>query len=685
MTSEARFFEPAKGPRARASILARALAPALMLALLTSTGRAAAELRDPSEANAQADAIRREPGMDFCRAPRKPLPPAALGLCEMANEAEDCAGLKAACDAVLHKKDDEKPSELVKSILRALGAIAHVLVYVLVAVVLIAIAIPIVNAIRRRRRDAALAESIPMAHGHAAAPEELPALEHVDDAEDALRRADELARAGDLARATSLYLSASLAALDRRGAVRIVKSRTNGEYVRACTETENRPKLRGIATEVDRIQFGGEPPTAERVGRVAGLARALVRALPLALLVLGLAACGAPGHPKFDDPSGDQLFVELLKRQGFTTSPHGASLSSLAPLGTEAISPILVIDLDRTALEPDAEESVTAWVESGGVLVLFGTDNTKLATKYGFSSTFVASKDIDARVTPLDPPDVPDEDDDNDALYQKRLEGARRRATKHFSGRVAHGGAVKLEGSTTLVAIGDNQAYAAEKPFGKGVVVVVHDDDLTTNAVLARRGNAAVVAALFTELSAQPAMTGAANERRTREARAIRIARPEDGISPPSNPFAALSRAGLGRGMWHALFASLVLFFAYGIRHARPKPEAAPARRAFAEHVEATGAFYARAPRPAHALWAFARFAEDRVRHALPRGTTDVPTFLAARSGRSEDDCRELWERATSAKPDDETRGDELRTLTDLRAVVATATALRRDPSRIPT
>ena len=129
--------------------------------------------------------------------------------------------------------------------------------------------------------------------------------------------------------------------------------------------------------------------------------------------------------------------------------------------------------------------------------------------------------------------------------------------------------------------------------------------------------------------------------------------------------------------MWHALVASMVLFLAFGARHARPKPEPEPTRRAFAEHVEATGAFYARAPQPSHALASFARFAEDRIRHALPRGTTDVASFLAARSGRSKDECEALWERASNASVDDAPKGDELRTLTDLRAVVTAA--LKRD------
>jgi ABC-type glutathione transport system ATPase component len=44
-----------------------------------------------------------------------------------------------------------------------------------------------------------------------------------------------------------------------------------------------------------------------------------------------------------------------------------------------------------------------------------------------------------------------------------------------------------------------------------------------------------------------------------------------------------------------------------GIRHARARPTVPAARRAFAEHVEATGAFYGRARALGHALAAYGR------------------------------------------------------------------------------
>ena len=152
----------------------------------------------------------------------------------------------------------------------------------------------------------------------------------------------------------------------------------------------------------------------------------------------------------------------------------------------------------------------------------------------------------------------------------------------------------------------------------------------------------------------------------------IRFARSIDGIAPPSNPFSALVQAGLGRGAWHALAASVVLFLTFGIRQARARPAAPKPRRAFAEHVEATGAFYGRARALGHALASYGRFAEMRLRERVPRGGDPVQ-FLAARAKVPAEDAARVWKRATEASAEDPPRGDELTTIRDLGAMLAKA------------
>ncbi len=655
---------------------------ALAVVLLVAPGPARATLADPSAAQANADAARKAEAMSFCRAPRRPLAPRALALCPAARELPDCAGFAAACDAALAPKAPEQHGELLASLKRALGLLAQALVYLLVAGVAFAIAYPIIQAIRRRRRDAALADTLPAASALPEAPGAPQDLPTVDDADAALRHADDLARGGELDRATYMYLSAALTALDHRGAIRLAKSRTNGEYVRACAEAAGRPLLRAAVREVDRVQFGGEPPTTERVSKLASLARALVRALPVAALALAVLGCSGGPLVRHDDPAGDQLLAEVLTRQGFKVSATGHALASLAPLKPDETAPVLVVDLDRTPLEPDAEARLVAWVDSGGVLMLLGSSSSALAAAFGYHDGPPAERnargtvDLDAWLTPLEPPTLAhDDDDDDDDVHEQRLAAARSAATRHLRGAVLRGGTVEVGGGVPLIVTGSGP-FAAAKAHGKGVVVLVHDGALFTNVEMARAGNPGVVAALFTELMAQPALTGAPDERRTRVERPVRIARPEDGISPPSNPISALARAGRERGMWHALVACLVLFAAYGVRHARPRPAAPPTRRAFAEHIEATGAFYARLPQPRHALAAYSRFAEERLRQNLPRGASEVPALLASRTGRSLEDCEALWSRATSegdADPSTPPRGDELTTLRELRALLAAA------------
>jgi len=158
----------------------------------------------------------------------------------------------------------------------------------------------------------------------------------------------------------------------------------------------------------------------------------------------------------------------------------------------------------------------------------------------------------------------------------------------------------------------------------------------------------------------------------------MRFAGEEDGVSPPSTPLAALLRAGLGLALGHAVAFALVLFVAVGTRLARPRPVSPPRRRAFAEHVEAVGALYARARSAPHALAAYARFADERVRARMPRGSGDVATFLASRAKMPVDVCQRLWARAMQAKTGTVVLGDELGVLRELSALYSAAMAQDR-------
>src|SRR5207245_8784322 len=100
------------------------------------------------------------------------------------------------------------------------------------------------RAIFKMGQDEKLAEPAPDEKEGAKRAEAPPPPPMPSDAELLLARADAHARAGRLEVALYTYLAAALAALDRRGAIRLARDRTNGEYVRACKDGNARPPLR---------------------------------------------------------------------------------------------------------------------------------------------------------------------------------------------------------------------------------------------------------------------------------------------------------------------------------------------------------------------------------------------------------------------------------------------------------
>ena len=504
------------------------------------------------------------------------------------------------------------------------------------------------SAIARAQRDKQKAEK-PAARPARALPDPATeALETATDAELLLRQANEHARSGDLDRAAGLYLAASLRALDQRGAIRIARHRTNGEYVRSCKEAEAKPDLRAIVREVDRVHFGRERATAERIADVAARASALVaRVAPSALLAIALivlaSGCAQHGPPlRALDPEGDDLFVELLEKEGATVSRLGASLATIPMPAPKEVAPLVVVDAARVPLEEETRAHLERWVEAGGRLLLAGNVH---AWPESFKAKPAPTASTGINVL-LEPDDDEEDDDDTVATYQT------------YPAKVGSAAAIAWPGAYTLATTDTHEVYVAARSFKRGVVIGFAGDDLFTNAGIARPPNAAALIAIM-----QVYATG----------RKIQVARPEDGISPPSNPVSALRHAGLGLALAHAGLAALILMLAFGVRQARAVVSPPPARRAWTEHIEATGGLYARAKLAPHALSAYARFVDGRVRERMPRGMSDPAAFLALRANVEPSWAADVWRRAAAARPADMPEGDELRTLRQLSALYAAA------------
>lgn len=643
-----------------------ALAMLASAALLLGAPARADEAIDGPDRDVEA--AMREGPYTFCKKPRAPLFERQRDLCSF-SDVEGCEGFAEACRTAPGESLARGAKSGGAEWLSALAPLAKALLYLLVVGIVLAIAIPIVSALRRARRGGALAKAAARsspAVATALAPEAVP-LEEISDAEAALQMAEEHRRRGELGRALALYLAASLTALDRRGAIRIAKHRTNGEYVRFCTEEDARPPLRDIVREVDKAQFGKIAPSEESVTRVAARATALVRRTAAAALVaLAVLACGCSGGGGLahDDPAGDELPLEVLRRQGFEVAPLGRSIASVPIPEDDAEAPgsVIVVDVDRVPLsEEETQAHLMRWLERGGVLVLFG-DPSGWPRDLGASPEVATEREIvfDEYDLPAPPDDEEDEGDSDEYVKVREIRG-----------RVALPRAASVREASTIARLGPD-AYVVRKFVGRGILIGVASDDLFTNVGVLPKHNAAVLVGIFRLATRDARLLQGPSAAAAQAKVKVQHARREDAIPPPSTPFAALLAAGLGKGAWHALGAAVVLFLAFGIRHARAKRSDPPARRAFAEHVEATGTFWGRAKALPHALSAYGRFVEMRLRERVPRGADPVQ-FLATRANVPTEHAARLYERATSAKDDDEVRGDELRTIAELRALLVKA------------
>jgi hypothetical protein len=609
------------------AIGALSLVPRDVLALGTP-GRAAA---DVAEAMSSGDDA-------FCREPAEPLSARDRRLCKHAGTIPRCGGFAAACDRAERVRDfrpwSEAWAEWLARVAQVLAGVARAAIWTLVAAVAVAAMLPVLRAIGRRRRAAPAGPTEPAPATATRVDTERP------DAETLLARADEHARRGEANDAMELYLAAGLRALQERGAIRLTRDLTNGECVRACADTTARPALAILANDVDGIQFGGQPPDPERLSRAARTATSLVRgAAALVTLLVCAGTCGCndfelPGRHRAHNPSGRELWIDVMTRQGWEVTPLGRSMSSL-PAPEPGSNPVVVVDANQVEIDEGTGEHLRAWVEGGGTVVLAGSAEPWPAPLRPQSWTRHGSGRIS----------VP---------FESGFEYADLADGWSMEGLPAEARAIG--------SFEDGGIYATWMPYGHGYVMSLASDELMTNAALASGSNASAMVALFAHT----------------EAEELWVAGEGDGVGPPSSPLAALLRAGLGLALVHALVATLLLFAAFGVRLTRAKPSPPPPSRPFSDHVEAVGALYARSRAAPVALAAYARFAEDRLRARNPRRAGDVAALLAAHAGLPSDVSVQLWSRADASKSaaPDAARGagDDLAVLEDLVAAYSATT-----------
>ena len=635
----------------------RRLAVVLLATSLGSTSQVRAAI-GPERAGADARTFLSGSAARFCSAPPSRLGPDALRLCPLADVA-GCEPLARACAAAAAAPPEVSNKsgnfDWVAAIFGRFARAALWLMFGGLAAFAIALAIA---AFRRARTDRALADARPQASAASVAGPAAAADADEPNAARLLGRAEALREAGRHEHALYIFLQAALAALDARRAIRLASGRTYGEYVRECREPSAREPLRELVREVDRVKFGGAAATSVASGLAAERAGRLVRAAAtLAALTLALAACGSHERPRrtASEPAGTEVLEELLSRQGVTAGPLVGSLARL-PMpspGADADRAVLV-DLERTPIDGPTALHLMEWAREGGVLVLLGRTDLWPAA---LGATSAASASLEVNTSMEVARDGDDEPSDADEP---------RASSVRYAGRLAAPAALSMDcgpfaasspDENTLAWTGDGVAFASFCAVGAGAVLGVASDDLFTNIGLMHPGNAEVAFAIVARSHASD----------------VRIAQPMDGIAPPSSPVASLARAGLGVGMWHALAASFLLFWAAGVRLSRAAEAQQTPRRAFVEHVEATGFLYARAGASGHALTAFARFAVERLRAAMPRAASGPVAFLAQRSGTPFEECDRICAAATNPPNPMATAAENLAELRRLTALYVRA------------
>lgn len=520
------------------------------------------------------------------------------------------------CEALVRACGGEVPAD--NQLPLWLSSIATLVMYGLFAIFIVVIAIGIYALVRTARKDAPAPAEVEEEKAK-------PAETSNDSPQGLMARADAL-RTTDPEQALALYLRASLVALDVRGALHVTDDRTNGEHLRALREEKSRAPLRAIVNDVERVRFGRAAPDTTIVERVAKAAAMIALSAMLSSCNLADRAGLGPAA----DPAALTMFTQTLAAQGVEIRGSGSLARLPLPLPTETeIPPALLVDLDIVEMEAETTSHLRAWMEAGGTLVVVGEG----------APSFAETSRTLATTTEVRTPTIQD----------------------HAIIRTPEGLTQRL--GCTVAAYAGQTPFALVCPEGRGVLLAMATDDLVANAGFVRGHNAKVSVALFATLAPTKLL----------------VAGPADGALPPDSPVASLLRAGLGPGLLHGLATALMLFWAIGMRLARPKPADPPARRAFTEHVEATGALHARRGTAKHALASYVRFTEGvHARGAISppskgeRTRGDVPLSISHRTGVNVDQCEAIWTRARNPAP-----GEELEALRALHRLLSRSSSPR--------
>ncbi|MEM7153850.1 MAG: DUF4129 domain-containing protein [Myxococcota bacterium] len=617
---------------------------AVLLASLSAT-----DLGGATVSTAEQEAARVVADYAFCTDPEYPLNDSERRWCPLAEEAIGrCPALKQACAAepavivdegeshrfgsrrVAPRSDrDERarPPEPKRRRSRSkgsddglqlpsLGGFGQVLFWIVLGVAVLALGIAIArNTSLGRRRD----EPEPEPDDTARDDDEREPIDDVEarvlDADRLLAQARDFASSGRWLDAIERAHAALLRRLDRRGEIRLHRSRTTGDYLR---ELRAHPELRGpvreALREIDRAYFGGQAPDQTVFESILARVQAVLRqagstALVWALIIMGL-GCGA-------------ISDALRYRWDESPSGFGATIEFLQELGADAeyaTEPLDQIEhpLDAVVIASGAELSPSEWdaleqmVHMGGLVVVVGGEHS---LPWSNIDTWSIS--------------TPPADRNLPAWYQFA-----------YSDDLAllwvpDRGVLRSDDAGYPTITRGDSIYGMSWQIGNGEVLVLPNLDALSSVSLAMPGNAVVIE----ELLGAPGLRVRFIDSWTME-----------GASSPTD---SIANSHLTAAVLQLLLVMGLLYWWRGVRFGRPRGSAPPSRRAFTRHAKAMARVYGRAGALPHAAAAYSTWALDRLRASVPHtagpGLEGMARALARRTGRDETEIVRLLVEAHTA------------------------------------
>ena len=626
----------------------------------------------PALANKEAIAasvqkVLESPDYQFCHDGLYPLRPSETPWCPIVGDkSPSCPLLPDSCKAGTteaepnfhgklgrsHKpgqmvEEDEAPPREIR--LPNLGGLGKLLLWAMVLAGVIALGYVIAKSAMNRKKD----EDEPPA-------EEPPEIGETPEA--AARRAIETdvdrllarARAHGAAGRYDAGIDDAWAALLRRleggELIRVHPSRTNGDYVRELAKwPELKSRVRAIARDVEKVQFGTEPSTEEAfLGVMSRVVPIATRAVGVAMFLLAsslIFACGpatqlgSHSHGAWDtSPSGTRAVFEVLRQNGL--EPHWrvkplAKLGDATPFrlekGLDGLSgPDVLVLLPGTSVTDSDWAAVKAYAGRGGTILTTG-DLPNLA-ELGIK---------------------PREQNANTALHVAPAVDA-----EFGDLRVATPGTRVLAvdvGQPDPILQRGADLYAAEVTVPGGVVIALGDGYLLTNAALTTGDNAAFLVTLLARHGKKIEFTG------------------DFTGSSPNNPIEAIERGKLAWLLLQLMLFLGVFFLFAGVAFGKLRDPKSDSRRRFVEHARALGVQYARAGASRFAAAAYASYAIDRLRERIQlgtrRGLAPLAEAIATRTGRPPGEVMRILVEAQSAREaalDRDTPQDDLSLIREL-------------------